>query len=155
MSDPSGPIDLGRRRLCQAMCAGAGMVVVQTVTGCGEENGQMANCAATAIGVGDAATLAVGQARWIESIKVFVCHDSGGYYAMDSQCTHIGTDIKFVDEASGFKCPLHMSTFTFNGKVTMGPATVDLPHYSLCATESGLLVVDTTKKVTADTRLIV
>lgn len=137
------------------MCAGAGLVALRALPGCGDDVGQMANCAATAVGVGDAATLPVGQARWVEAVKVFICHDAGGYYAIDSACTHIGTDVQFQSEAAGFKCPLHMSTFTFNGKVTMGPATADLPHYSLCATESGLLVVDTSKRVTADTRLVV
>ena len=34
-------------------------------------------------------------------------------------------------------------------------ATLDLPHYSLCTTESGLLIVDTQKRVTEDTRLVV
>ena len=31
----------------------------------------------------------------------------------------------------------------------------DLPHFSLCTTESGILIVDTAKRVTLDTRLIV
>jgi Rieske Fe-S protein len=150
------PTDLDRRRLCQAMCAAGGLVALRTLPGCGDGPAtMMAQCGASAVGVGDAASLPVGQARFIPAIKIFVCHDNGGFYAMDAACTHVGTDVEFQSEAQGFRCPLHGSTFGFDGKVTMGPATLDLPHYSLCTTESGLLIVDTQKRVTEDTRLVV
>jgi Rieske Fe-S protein len=147
--------DLARRRVCQALCGASGLVALRTLPGCGTHGGNMAVCSAGAVGVGDAASLAVGQARYVDGLKVFVCRDSGGYYAMDAECTHIGTTVNFNDAKTGFSCPLHGSTFNFDGKVTMGPATTDLPHYELCTTESGLLIVDTSKKVTEDTRLLV
>ena len=74
---------------------------------------------------------------------------------MSSACTHVGAQVEFVDATAGFKCPLHLSKFDFDGHVLTGPATVDLPHYSLCTTASGLLIVDVTKPVTSDTRLVV
>jgi nitrite reductase/ring-hydroxylating ferredoxin subunit len=153
MSD--APPDLTRRRLCQAMCAVPGLAVLQTVVGCGHPATTEANCSASAIGVGDTASLPAGQARFVENIKVFICHDSGGYYAMDAACPHVGTDVEFQSAQQGFRCPLHGSTFTFGGMVTMGPAVSGLKHYELCTTESGLLIVDTNKEVTADTRLVV
>ena len=148
------PLNEGRRRICQAMCATGGLVVLAAVPGCGGSTATAA-CSATSVGVGDATTLAVGQARYIESQAVFLCHDAGGYYAIDAACTHVGTDVKFVSASAGFTCPLHGSKFDFDGKVLTGPATIDLPHYSLCTTESGILIVDTTQRVTADTRLLV
>ncbi len=142
--------------MCQLACAGGGLIALSAIPGCGEPDPVvMANCSTAAVGVGDATKLQVGGAMYIESLAIFVCRDAGGYYAMDAACTHIGTDVDFVSAADGFVCPLHFSKFDFNGKVLTAPAIVDLPHYSLCTTESGILVVDTAKQVTADTRLLV
>lgn len=137
------------------MCATGGLLALSAVPGCGSDGGNQAQCSANAVGAGDAKTLAVGQVRYIESLAVFVCRDAGGYFALDAACTHIGTDVDFVGPQEGFRCPLHGSTFDFTGHVTLGPATIDLPHYSLCTTESGILIVDTAQRVTPDTRLIV
>ena len=148
-------VNPGRRIFCQAVARGAGgLVVLGAVPGCGGED-QQASCSSASIGVGDAASLGVGQARYIESQALFICRDEGGYYAMDAACTHIGTLVKFVDGAAGFRCPLHGATFAFDGEVLTGPAMKDLPHFSLCTTGSGLLIVDTAKRVTRDTRLLV
>ncbi len=153
MSDRS--VDQGRRRLCKMACASGGLLALSALPGCGTESTGMASCSTASVGVGDAAKIAVGSAMYIESVAVFICRDDGGYYAIDAACTHIGTDVDFIDAKSGFKCPLHFSLFDFNGHVLTGPATIDLPHYSLCTTDSGILVVDTQKRVTPDTRLIV
>ncbi|MEO6952873.1 MAG: Rieske (2Fe-2S) protein [Polyangia bacterium] len=147
-------IDTSRRLLCQAACTGAGLVVLSAIPGCGGGKTEEANCSVGSPGAGET-DLQEGQARWVESLQVFICRDVGGYYAMSSACTHVGAQINFVDMTAGFKCPLHFSTFDFDGHVTLGPATIDLPHYSLCTTDSGLLIVDMTKQVTADTRLVV
>ncbi len=149
------PVNEGRRRICQAFCATGGLIAVSALPGCGSDGGTQAACSANSVGAGDAKTLAVGQVRYVESLAVFVCRDAGGYFAIDAACTHIGTDVDFVSQSAGFRCPLHGSTFDFNGKVQVGPATIDLPHYSLCTTESGLLIVDTAQRVTSDTRLVV
>jgi Rieske Fe-S protein len=146
-------IDTSRRLLCQAACAGAGLVVLSAIPGCGGTTHE-ASCTVGSPGAGPT-DLQEGQARWVESLQVFICRDAGGYFAMSSSCTHVGAQVGFVDMTAGFKCPLHFSTFTFEGHVTTGPATVDLPHYELCTTDSGLLIVDVTKQVTADTRLVV
>ncbi len=145
----------GRRVFCKAACAAGGLVALSAAPGCGTADTQQAACSVAAIGVGDAASLGVGQVRYIESQALFICHDEGGYYAVDAACTHIGTLVDFVSPDAGFKCPLHGATFAFSGKVLTGPAMRDLPHFSLCTTESGILIVDTAKRVTLDTRLVV
>lgn len=138
------------------MCGGASLVALNVFPGCGGNSSNTeATCSAASIGVGDAESLAVGQARYIPSPGLFVCRDDGGYYAMDAACTHIGTDIEFQSAQVGFRCPLHGATYDFDGHVLTGPAMRDLPHYSLCTTPSGLLIVDTGAQVTPDTRLIV
>ncbi len=137
------------------MCAASGLVALRALPGCGSSStGTEANCSPSAIGVGDKASLPIGQARYVESQAIFICHDEGGFYAIDAACTHIGTDIDFVNATSGFKCPLHGATYDFNGHVLTGPAMRDLPHYSVCSTESGILIVDLGARVTPDTRLL-
>jgi Rieske Fe-S protein len=146
-------IDQSRRRMCQAACGVGGLVVLSACGG-----SKMAACTPGQPGAG-AADLDVGQARFLEEYSVFVCRDDKGYYAMGSQCTHVGTELNVdgggTGNGMGFTCPLHGSTFDFDGHVTMGPALTDLPHYELCTTDSGLLIVDQTKLVTEDTRLLV
>src|SRR5512143_2569293 len=97
--------DLGRRRVCQALCAAGGLVALRTLPGCNSgPSTTMAQCGAAAVGVGDALSLGVGQARYLDVLKVFVCRDEGGLYAMDAACTHIGTDVNFVDANTGVVC---------------------------------------------------
>jgi len=152
----SEPVDHSRRRLCQAACGLGGLVVLNA---CGGST-KMASCVEGSPGVGQA-NLNVGDARFIEQYSVFVCRDKDGYYAMGSQCTHVGTELNIDGNGMGFTCPLHGSTFDFNGDVTHGPNVANppmipnLPHYELCTTDSGLLIVDQTKEVTPDTRLVV
>lgn len=143
-------VDTSRRRLCQAACGVGGLIVLNACGG----SSKMASCVEGSPPGGEA-NLNVGEARFLEQYSVFVCRDKDGYYAMGSQCTHVGTELNIDGSGAGFTCPLHGSTFDFDGHVTMGPATADLPHYELCTTKSGLLIVDQTKLVTADTRLVV
>lgn len=152
MSESSPKIS--RRHLCQAVCGATGLVMLRTLPGCGQK-AEEAECGASAVGVGPASAVAVGQALYVTAQDIFVCRDDKGYYAMDAQCTHVGTDINFISASDGFMCPLHGSKFSFDGDVLQGPATLPLPHYELCTTKEGDLVVDLTKQVTEDTRLVV
>jgi Rieske Fe-S protein len=83
---------------------------------------------------------------------VFLAKDSGGIYAMDASCTHLGG--LPVAGGSGFTCPCHGSTFDLNGAVTGGPASSSLQHYLVKETTTGgMLEVDTASVVSASTRL--
>jgi Rieske Fe-S protein len=149
------PVDPTRRRLCQAACGAGALVALSAIPGCGGEDPPVtqASCTSGSPGAG-AANLEVGQSRYVESLAVFICRDAGGYYAVDAACPHLGADVE-PNTMGGFTCPAHFSTFDLNGKVLTGPALTDLAHWSLCTTSSGLLIVDTQKRVTADTRLVV
>jgi cytochrome b6-f complex iron-sulfur subunit len=94
-----------------------------------------------------------GSALLIESLSVFLCRDQAGYFAVDAECTHIGTMVEWSQGASKFECPLHGATYSLDGANLTGPATIPLKHYSLCVTASGSLVVDTSLEVPAATRL--
>jgi len=151
-------MDDQRRKFCQA---GGLLVLGMAIPGCGspannttDGGGQLA-CGSSSAGAGvniadvmeNTATLLTLQAT-----RVFLCRDSKGVYAMDAACTHVGTDVNFVDTSSGFKCPLHGATYDFNGEKPTSPAPSPLTHYLVCTTVSGTVVVDIDQPVAPSVR---
>src|SRR5581483_12406027 len=100
---PLMAIDEQRRRFCQA----AGLAAVGVAAGaCGGPAcpAEPATCGTTAFSVGvRASDVPLGQALSFQmpQAHVFVCRDSGGVYALDAGCTHLGCDVNFVSQASG------------------------------------------------------
>jgi len=86
--------------------------------------------------------------------RLFIFSDKEGLYAMSAICTHLGC-IVAAQEGGGFFCPCHGSRFNAHGKVVKGPAPRALPHLELSISPDGQLVVDRSKEVSPDTRLIV
>jgi Rieske Fe-S protein len=149
-------VDDQRRKLCQAtglMLVGAALPACGQAASGPSDAGTTPKCGVAAVGVGAASAIGVGQAMFIPSSNLFVCRDSSGIYALDAECTHIGTTVTFVDAQSGFKCPLHFSTYDFNGEHPTSPAPAPLPHFAVCATDSGSLIVDPNVTVAASVRL--
>jgi cytochrome b6-f complex iron-sulfur subunit len=84
----------------------------------------------------------------------YLIRDSGGIYAINASCLHLGGHINPAQ--AGFSCPCHGSQYDLNGTVTAGPAPVGsvLQHYEVSeATPGGVLVIDPAKPVAATTRL--
>lgn len=54
---------------------------------------------------------------------------SGEFIAIDSACTHEGTNINYLSASHSFKCPNHGATYDANGNVTTGPASKSLTSY--------------------------
>jgi nitrite reductase/ring-hydroxylating ferredoxin subunit len=140
----------------------AGLVVVgTTLPACGGPGGpDMMNgnpiCTAASVAAPvRPEDVAVGMAVRVDlsAERVFICRDANGIYAIDAKCTHLGSDVDFVSAQAGFKCPLHMATYDFNGEKPTLPATMALTHYAVCVTESGTLLVDVAQPVAASTRL--
>lgn len=87
-------------------------------------------------------------------LKIFVCHDADGFYAMSDLCTHAGNHILDNGGSSfntnnlggGFRCGYHSSTFSGNGLRTGGPAPVGsfLTHYLLTIDGGGALYINQT-----------
>jgi len=85
---------------------------------------------------------------------VYLVRDSTGIYALSASCLHQGGRIQ--PGSSEFNCPCHGSRYDLNGTVTGGPAPVGqvLDHFEVReSTPGGALLIDTSKKVTASTRL--
>jgi thiosulfate dehydrogenase (quinone) large subunit len=151
-------VDGQRRRFCQAaglVLAGAALPACGTsAPACVEPT----SCGASSVSIGvTGADIALGTAFSYQAPQahVFVCRDAAGVYAVDAGCTHLGCDVNFVDQASGFLCPCHGATYDFNGEHPTAPAPSPLAHYAVCAEPSGTLVVDTNQIVDACVRLVV
>ena len=91
--------------------------------------------------------------------QVFICHDSNGYYCIDSICTHAGCDMGTLgggytasNLGSGFYCSCHGSKFDANGAVTQGPAGQALKHYQVAFDGSGKIWADYNKTVSSSCR---
>ena len=86
---------------------------------------------------------------------MLVARDAAGLYAMTSVCPHEQCDVQFAPATHDFECPCHLSTFDFNGGLTMGPATTGLVHYAVALDASGNVVVDLQTNVPPTTRLAI
>ena len=97
--------------------------------------------------------------------QIFICHDSQGFYCMDSLCPHQGCDMgtqgsnpssggfKANDLSAGFACNCHGSYFDGNGKVKSGSATTkNIPHYLLSTDSSGTFFVNWSQATAATCR---
>ncbi len=141
-------MDRDRRRICQAALAlgctaalpACGSAVQQPMCG----NGSLGVGNAGEIALNDALNVPTGQAK---GQSIFICHDAGGYYAVDAGCTHLGCDVALTTPGNlkaGFSCPCHGATYDANGQNPTSPAPLPLTHYLLCAEPSGALVVEIT-----------
>ena len=102
---------------------------------------------------GQTSKFAVGTATWFSCSRTFVLRDAAGLYAMTSICTHEQCDVMFAPATHDFQCPCHLSTFDFNGAVTMSPATAPLVHYLVTVDADGNVIVDLQTTVPAATRV--
>lgn len=85
---------------------------------------------------------------------VYLVRDGSGIFAVSASCLHLGGRIQ--PGSAGFSCACHGSRYDLNGTVTVGPAPVGavLDHFEVReASAGGALLIDTSKKVAAGTRL--
>lgn len=115
------------------------------------DSGSMATCTGSPVDVG-AASMYTTNNPVIHGSSFFVVRDSGGLYALSAKCTHEGATCQV--QSGDFYCPRHGAEFTFNGAVIGGPVFQPLVHYSMCILPNGHVGVDTTKTVSASTRLV-
>lgn len=108
------------------------------------------SCAAATSG-GSAASITAASPKYISSAHVYVCRDSGGLYAMSSLCTHAGCKVTL--DTTQWYCGCHGATFDLNGQNPTSPAFSPLKHYEMCVDGSGNVQVNTSKTVSASTRV--
>jgi cytochrome b6-f complex iron-sulfur subunit len=94
--------------------------------------------------VGRPEEIAAGMLVVLPEQKVFVVHDTDGFFALSATCTHLGCMTRYEKENNRIFCPCHGSQFAVDGAVTGGPAPRPLPRLDLVL-EGGRLVVDTAK----------
>jgi cytochrome b6-f complex iron-sulfur subunit len=72
--------------------------------------------------------------------RFFVLRRAGSITAMSNVCTHRNCTVRY-EEGDGFICPCHGARFDAEGKVTGGPAPLDLPHFPVTEGADGHLYV--------------
>jgi len=108
---------------------------------------------------------------FLEDRRVFIFRKGNTFHAISGVCTHLGCTVKFAPyqkpkkrtvrgltyEAKGeFHCPCHGSKFYDEGTNFAGPAPRPLSWHPLeISPEDGQLVVDLSKEVSRDYRLVV
>jgi cytochrome b6-f complex iron-sulfur subunit len=55
----------------------------------------------------------------------------GSYVALSRTCTHQGCYIKYIKDNGNFQCPCHGSTYSNDGSVVTGPATIAVQSYEI------------------------
>jgi len=110
-------------------------------------------CSGTPTDLGAPTSFAMSTATLFTNSRIYIVRDAGGLFAVSSRCTHRTTET--IGVTSGhFRCPRHGAQFTFEGTVTVGPASSPLAHFSLCLLGNGHVGVDTTLHVSSGTRLV-
>lgn len=90
--------------------------------------------------------------QYVESARIWLNADAGGYFAVDAVCTHLGCIIH-EETGAGYQCACHGSRFAADGTVLNGPATQPLYFLSLARDDGGDLVVDRAQDVDPGARL--
>lgn len=108
---------------------------------------------------------------YLDEHKIFLFRDGNSFHAISAICTHLGCTIKFrafkqekEQEVRGIKyiskgeflCPCHGSKFHDEGTNYAGPAPKPLSWHPLeLSPEDGQLIVDVSRKVDRNFRLVV
>jgi cytochrome b6-f complex iron-sulfur subunit len=95
----------------------------------------------------------VGSVTVVPEARAYILRDERGLFALSAICTHLGCTVNH--ESDKYQCPCHGSQYNAAGYVMRGPATQPLPRLALSLSPEGLVVLDTTQQVSAETRLAV
>ncbi len=98
------------------------------------------------------ATYAIGTATFVPQAHAYLVRDEAGLYALSALCTHLGCTINAAPQR--FNCPCHGSQFDRTGRVLHGPAAQPLPHFEVSLSSEGLIVLDVSKTVSAETKWV-
>lgn len=99
------------------------------------------------------AEYAEGSVTGVPEARAYILRDAKGLYAISAICTHLGCTVNKAGE--NFECPCHGSKYNGGGYLLKGPATAPLDRLELTLSTDGKVVVDTSKKVGVEARLVV
>ena len=83
---------------------------------------------------------------WIIRTPFDIVHESSGFYALFSICTHLGCTPNWLAAENKFKCPCHGSGFRPTGVNFEGPAPRPLERTRIVLAEDGQILVDKSRK---------
>ena len=83
---------------------------------------------------------------WIVRTENDFTHETSGFYALFSICTHLGCTPNWLSAENKFKCPCHGSGFRPTGINFEGPAPRPLERTRIVRAEDGQIVVDKSRK---------
>jgi cytochrome b6-f complex iron-sulfur subunit len=154
LSFPTSDTEMARRKVLMLVGTGA-----LTVAGLGTAIGALRFLEPSVVYEEDARVtlgkpedIAPGTVLVLPKQKVYVLRSATGFFALSSVCTHLGCMTRYDAASAQLACPCHGSRFSLDGKVAAGPAPRPLRRLQLTI-ERGLLVVDASKEVPADTLL--
>lgn len=98
------------------------------------------------------AEYAEGRVTGVPEARAYILRDAKGLYAISAICAHLGCTVNAAGE--NFECPCHGSKYNGAGYVLKGPAKLPLDRVELTLSADGKVVIDTSKKVAADVRLV-
>ena len=83
---------------------------------------------------------------WVVRTGNDLTHETSGFYALFSVCTHLGCTPNWLSAENKFKCPCHGSGFRPTGINFEGPAPRPLERTRIVQAEDGQIVVDKSRK---------
>jgi Rieske Fe-S protein len=133
---PAGKIAVISRREFLLLSVGLGVVA-----GCQSEGGAGGVVLAQSMNVGPAERYAKDGVYTDFQFKgFFIVRKGADLFAISSVCTHKKCKLTAESDRT-FYCKCHGSTFDPVGKVTTGPAKIDLPRYSVMVDAQGQAMV--------------
>lgn len=108
-------------------------------------------CTVSGVDAGPPGSFAMGTLTYLAGAGAYVGRDAGGLYAMYALCTHTVGNLQV--SATQLTCLVHGARFSLTGAVLQGPATMPLPHFSICLNSKGNVAVDSKVIVPSTTRL--
>lgn len=94
----------------------------------------------------------VGSSFFFKERKVFLLHDTNGFYTLSAVCPHLGCLVTKPLQG-GFFCPCHGSVFDEIGNVLKGPAIRRLDSFRVSLVRDGKLQIDLSENVDENFRL--
>ena len=83
---------------------------------------------------------------WIVRTADDIVHRAGGFYVLNTTCTHLGCTPNYLAAESKFKCPCHGSGFRPTGINFEGPAPRPLERNRIVLAEDGQILIDKSRK---------
>ena len=83
---------------------------------------------------------------WVVRTDNDLTHETSGFYALFSVCTHLGCTPNWLSAENKFKCPCHGSGFRPTGVNFEGPAPRPLERTRIVRAEDGQILVDKSRK---------